>query len=375
LSQRARAAASVVAALFLLGGCTGAGSRPGTASSTNPPTPATNSPTTPASPPAYDASFEVPPLALFFRLFGGGRWVSYRCCLNNETVNVYDTRSRMDRVVFRSQGEADWIVGDANTVVWIDQASRQSDAEPKVDWVMYAQDLLTGQRRVLARAQHNLVPFAQAGAGHVVWAGDPIGGGNPAEVVSLHEWRIGDAEPPRVLVGKIHFGDGSESVTSRGLYFIGPAVTGPGSRGGDVYFLPWSGGAPSALTRTGLVAYVAASADGATVGFQQKDPHAQLDDPYTTWLLDHGTPRLIEDKLNNGNLVAGDGWLAWIDGADVKASIVDSGPITPFVLGTDLAPGSFLGADGGLLVYGSRDVSATDTTPTKAHVVTVRRPG
>jgi hypothetical protein len=324
---------------------------------------------------AADTQFDVTRLSLFFQLFGHGRWVSYRCCNISNQVHVHDVKTRTDRIVFRSRGEASWIVGDGNTLVWIDQSATQSDTEPKVDWVMYAQDLLTGRRTVLTRVKHNLVPLVRAGAGHVVWAGDPIGGGNPFEVVSLHDWRIGDPAGPRVLAKQIRFGDGSESLTSRGVYFVGPAVTGPDARGGDVYFLPWSGGKPTPLTRTGLVDYVAASADDSTVGFQQKDPQAEFNQPYSTWYFDHGTSQRIERKMNNGNLVAGTGFLAWMDGLDVRVSILDGAASNPLTLSTDLAPGSFLRADGSQLVYGTRPADATDSTPTRVHVVTVRRDG
>jgi len=201
-------------------------------------------------------------------------------------VGVIDLASGERRVIARSEwskGLIDWVEITGSTVVWADQDRIPSTDNRDNMWRLYAYDLSTDQRRLLATsgdATQPWVPIPRAADGYVVWSELPDGQADPAAGVRLRVWKPAWAEP-RDLFGRAHVVQATGSISDGRLTYLAPS---PGKTGGyfniDVYTVPLTGGTPRRLSTSGTVQWLDA-ADGVAVWSERKPPPAQFQDPYS----------------------------------------------------------------------------------------------
>ena len=184
-----------------------------------------------------------------------------------------------------SRGFINWVAVTGDWVAWVDQSGRQSDADPKVLWRVWALNLSTGKKQQLASNANTpdpFVPQVHAADGYVFWT-------QAEQDRSARElaWKTGTAAP-RQLLRHVEMTPGSESAAEDQLVYLSHAA---GSHhghtvGGDCWSVPLGGGTPKPLTHTALAMGCDVTGDR-LVWTQHIDPHQKpmpsdgvLDDPY-----------------------------------------------------------------------------------------------
>lgn len=235
-------------------------------------------------------------------------------------VGVIDIRSGERQVIARSEwsrGLIDWVEITGSTVVWADQDRIPSTDNRDNKWRLYAYDLTTDRRRLLATSGDSTqpwVPIPRAADGHVVWSELPDGQADPAAGIQLRAWKPNWAQPRNIL-DKAQVVQATEAISDGQLNFLAPS---PGKTGGyfniDVYTMPLAGGTKRRLSTSGTVEWLDA-ADGVAVWSERKPPPAEFQDPYTHVVrpLDGSEPaRRIQRGYTASNVVVGTGFAAWL---------------------------------------------------------------
>lgn len=235
-------------------------------------------------------------------------------------VNVDDGRQR---IVARSQwsrGLVPWAVGSGHWIAWVDQSKLQNDFSYDVLWRVWAKNLRTGRRQLLASNGHTpdpYVPEVSAGSGYVFWAE-----AEPDRTAREFVWRPGSPSP-RTLMRHREMTPGTETATGGMLTFLSTAAVPHKGHtvGGDCWTVPLAGGRPQPLTHTAL-AMGCATSHGWLVWSQHIDPETRnpppdgiYDDPYTYWAraVDGGPPRLLHRGYTASLYpVAGAGYGTWM---------------------------------------------------------------
>ncbi|MBF4770305.1 hypothetical protein ISU10_21230 [Nocardioides agariphilus] len=272
----------------------------------------------------------------------------------NQVVTV-DVTSAQTRSVADSAWDAgliNWVAVSDGWVAWVDQSSRQRDANPNVLWRVWAQDLSGDHKQLLAsngQTPDPFVPQIHGAEGHFFWTQ-----AEHDRSAREYSWEPG-AGAPRTVLRHQEMTPGSETWSDDRIVFLGKAGAPHQGHtvGGDCWSLPATGGEPVALTHTAL-AMGCAVKDGWLVWSQHIDPNTKnpppdgiLDNPYEMWAqaLDGGQPRrLHRGYLSTGYPQAGSGFAAWnanagrllLHALDSNAQQVVSPPATlRYVAGDD----------------------------------------
>lgn len=240
----------------------------------------------------------------------------------DQRVVVIDIRTGKESTVARTQwrqGLINWAVGSGRWVAWVDQSRRQSDFSFNVLWRVWAKNLRTNERRLLASnadIPDPFVPQVVSGDGYIFWA-------QARKHLRAQEfaWKPGAAQPMR-LSQAVNVATGTETASDGYLTYLGESASPRPrySKGGDCWRVPITGGRPRALTHTGLAMGCAAN-DGWLVWSQHIDPYTAqppadgiADDPYTYWAEFVAKPqprRLHKGYTSSRYPVAGPGYGSW----------------------------------------------------------------
>ena len=297
-----------------------------------------------------------------------------------DRVLVAEPGTRRTRELARTAwrgGLMDWVEATGDTVVFTDQDREQSDAERDTRWRMYALDLATGRRRVLASSGNRAtawVPLPRAMESQVVWAQPGTAPGRFTEFV----WAPGQAAP-RAVLRDAQLQPGTESVTAHQLVYVGPPASARGA-GGDIYALDLTAGSrPRPLTTTGLV--MRSWARGGHVVWENhigpaEDPAVEhLDDPYSHWaapLAQPGSARRLQHGYSSGNVVVGDTFAAWLEqDGRIGLAALDGSWHTTIDAEVGASVPARLAADGPRLAYGTTVTGADGVERTTVTVVRV----
>jgi len=237
-----------------------------------------------------------------------------------KAVEVVELATEDARVVARSrwpEGLVNWVQLAGDTLIYTDQDRLPDSWDMRSKWRLYALDLVTGERTVLAtsggRAQPWL-PAPHSAEGFVVWS-ELQNRRDLADGVRVRLWRP-RWEKPRTLMDHAKVLMTSEQISDGQLVYIGPSggkVKGYFRQ--DVFTVPLRGGGePVQLSDHNWVDWVAA-ADGMAVWSKRRNPRRNdLADPYTHWSrpLDRSEPAVrIQRGFTSSNVVAGTGFAAW----------------------------------------------------------------
>lgn len=239
---------------------------------------------------------------------------------------VRTSRGGAERTVATSEwdgGLINWVAlnGDG-WLAYVDQDHTQGDGDPDVFWRVWAIDLATDERVLLASNEETAdpyVPVVRGGGGWFFWS-------QAEEDRTARElaWQPGSDEPRAVLT-HAELTPGSETWSDGSIVYLGPNGRGleGHTTGGDCWRVPIDGGQePEALTHTALAMGCAASDD--TLVWTQ---HLPADDPrnddigeqpFMTWTLDlagadPAPTRVFEGVQSGAFPIAGDGFAAWDD--------------------------------------------------------------
>ncbi len=252
--------------------------------------------------------------------------VAYPFADDSESWNTVRTsRDGTERTVATSEwdeGLVNWVAlsGDG-WLAYVDQDHTQGDADPNVLWRVWAVDLSSDERVLLAsngETSDPYVPVVKGGGGYIFWSR-----AEKDRTARELAWKPGWDEP-RTLLTYAELTPGSETYSDGAIVYLGP--NGKGIRGhttgGDCWRVPLDGGQPEALTHTALAMGCAASDDTLiwTQHLPADDPRNPqvTEQPFTTWTLDltapDGHPEKLYEGIQSGAApAAGDGFVAWED--------------------------------------------------------------
>lgn len=245
--------------------------------------------------------------------------VSSRSTLDaSNRVMLLDTVTGREKLLTGSrwaQGIIQWQAVTGHWVAWTDQSRIQTDDDANALWRVWAKDLRSGKRCLLAsngQQANPYVPHVVAGKGRFVWAE-----AEPDRTAKELIWNTEHtAEKPRIVGSHLRLVPGSETLTGSDLVYLGPpALKRPGdsAEGGDCWSTPLAGGPPHPLTRSGLVLSCAVSAG--TMVWSERRRGSDSSDPFSYWsrVLGSGQPMLLHKGATASRYpVAGSGFAAWM---------------------------------------------------------------
>jgi hypothetical protein len=199
-------------------------------------------------------------------------------------VEVRDLLTGANRVVAQSDspaGETDWIRGSRDTVIYTDLAEVPSDEHPAVPWKIFALDLASGTKRLLAKSgsaqDETIAPLPEFDWPWVVWQQVNPGSTGGSKLVAF------DLRDDSLHV-KVATGNPSSVAIDQGTIFF-DADSSFGKR--DIFRVLADGLArPQAVTRSGRAALPVA-ANGSLVW---EEPAS---DPSELWWLNSRTARPV----------------------------------------------------------------------------------
>lgn len=294
-----------------------------------------------------------------------GHWLAFAAARAGaqqiaERIEVIDTRTGRRSVVASNEfpnGQTDWVEGTGNTLVWTAQSRVQTDSDPTAEWVLHSRNLRTGTNRQLDSSHGQpsaYIPTPEASNGWVIWA-------VASRLPGTLDVKVSNGDRTKVIARGVR--PSGLGIAGRSAVFdSGPAQGGPR----HVYAVPLSGGSASQLDLDGNAAYPSA---GGNVAVWQEP----LDgDPQAIWAVNLASrcpARAVWLEPNEGNAVAGNGFVAWLQDGGIAAASLRNGPTVS--VSKEAAVATRLAADGDLLAWGQPTVASQPDKSTTLHIARV----
>ena len=335
---------AIVAAMATLVGCSGAADGDSPRASTH--APSSPSATNGSRPGGLALKDEVLPGidAHVWNLAAWGHYVAWggasKLFAPPVFATVYDVTTRKARHVATAPrgGQIQWVRGDSNTVIYVSSvAEPRADGTSDIRWTINATDLATSETIVLARdqdaASRAFEPSPTISYPWVVWSTPD--GPRTSGITALN-LRTGQR---RTLARGLSLTD--VQVAGDQVYYLGASR----GNGQDAYSLPLSGGKPIRLTLSAQVGRISVGGQGIAY-FEPVEGEAT-----SVWFMPHGQkPRQLLDG-EGSNMVAGDGFVAWLHGSGAQIRSTEPMATAPIGLGDDVSVVSRLAASGSQVVF------------------------